>query len=181
MRTQANRFLRSTLMFGIPGIVLFMMGEPFTVGLGVGLMFFSMIYLLKLVWELVTGTPDEARAIEAMKVLPYKHFFDGSGIGIDPQTQQIHLYMKPTYKVYPFSDVRKWEVSSVTGGVIVGGGLAGAAGTLSQGMKAAKESGLFVYVKDISIPRWRVAFNRRKEDKEHHMWMEILRQSINND
>ena len=180
MQSQKSRYFRRTLFAGIPGFVLYLTGEPFFIGLGVGLIILAAFYAIKLVWELVTGTPDEARAIEALKALPYKHFYDGSGIGVDPKAQQIHLYMKPNYKVYPFSDVREWETKSVTGGVFVGGGMAGAAATISQGLKAVKESGLFINVRDIETPRWRIAFNKRKEDQEHAKWMEILRQSINN-
>lgn len=168
-------------MYGIPGLLLLLWDRSFGLALGLPFLIASLVYLLKFIWLLRSPAPEEAQGLERMEALQYKHFYDGTGIAVDPKAQQLHLYLKPTYKVYPFSEVRRWEVSSVRGGVIVGGGAAGAAATISSSMKANKDSGLFIDVKDIEMPRWRVAFDRRKEDKEHPKWMEILRQSINND
>lgn len=58
------------------------------------------------------------------------------------------------WKIYLFSDVREWETRNGLG----------------------KNSGLYVSVKDVDHPKWRIEM---KDDGIQARWMEILRQEIN--
>lgn len=84
-------------------------------------------------------------------------------------------------KTYSFSDIRSWRTNIATGGTFVGQqSVATAAHNYMTQRKNEEESGLFVEVRDIDCPEWRIGF---KADKHRELtlkrWMEILRQIIN--
>ena len=108
----------------------------------------------------------------------YKYSFSNSGTGIalSPEQKIIKLKDKRNVKEYPFSDVRKWSTNISTGGHFMGGGVQVAAHNVRTNRKNKVESGLFIQVKDIDNPEWRVAMMNKKEQDR---WMEILQQTIN--
>lgn len=109
------------------------------------------------------------------------------GIAIEDKTQQLHLMDDNQVKSYPFDDLRSWKTNLQSGGTIafVGGGAINAISVGSANrsqMKANdKASGLFVSVRDVDKPVWRVKFSddTTEEEKQQARWMEILNQVVN--
>jgi|GEM_PF-1828514 len=105
-----------------------------------------------------------------------------SGLALNEQQGTLTVAAGGHIKTYPFADVREWAVRSERAGQIVpmGGGLAGgiAAGAANVGAagQAAANTGLFISVKDINHPTWRIAMqSKAKRDS----WFEILTQALN--
>lgn len=114
----------------------------------------------------------------------YSHHVRKSGIALDDQKRVIHLLEGKVSKSYSYDEVRSWNTNIQTGGVVYGGGLAGAIGTIESGANNMKNTGLFITVKDIEHPEWRISLcapNHRDARKIHARWMEILQQSLNQD
>ena len=107
----------------------------------------------------------------------YKYSFSNSGTGIalSPEQKIIKLKDKRNVKEYPFSDVRKWSTNISTGGQVMGSGHY-IGHNIAVNRKNKIESGLFIQVKDIDNPEWRVAMLNKKEQSR---WMEILQQTLN--
>ena len=81
--------------------------------------------------------------------------------------------------------MREWRTHLSTGGEVFAAGNIGFTGISSvaaQNARVARDnrqaSGLFVRVRDIDRPEWRIDMPSEKNQKR---WMEILRQTINND
>ena len=108
----------------------------------------------------------------------YKYSFSnsGTGIAISPERKIVKLKLKNNVKEYPFSDVRKWETNISSGGHIMGGGTQVLGHNIRTNRKNKVESGLFIKVKDIDNPEWRIAMMNKKEQNR---WMEILQQTMN--
>ncbi len=112
----------------------------------------------------------------------YEHGEEDSGIAVNRQARTVTLLRAGHWKTYPFSDVRAWKGYKVRPGqaVAVGGNLSshvaamGAEARAKQ--EAAADTGLFVEVRDIEHPKWRVAM---KEERAQLRWIELLRQEIN--
>jgi hypothetical protein len=125
------------------------------------------------------GLPEDAR--QAMLPLAYKHFAGRSGIAIDPAQRLVHLVADGKYKRYGFTDIRNWSTNLHTGGMHMTGGFAGAAANLATQRQNAESSGLFLEVKDIDYPLWKIRF-AEKTAKDYEMqlarWSEILRQHL---
>lgn len=114
----------------------------------------------------------------------YSHHTYKSGIALDDQERVIHLLEGKVSKTYSYDDVRSWNTNIQTGGEFYGGGLGGAIGTIQAGMNNMKNTGLFITVKDVEHPEWRINLckpNHRDARKIHAKWMEILQQSLNQD
>lgn len=158
----------------MPGAVSVMAGSAAFV-----LALFALVQLVRALWALLTASPEEQRAIAAAKPLPYRHFYGGSGLALDPQKREVHLYANSRYRVYPYSSVRGWERNHVEAGAVVNGGLQGAALNMQQGLAARKASGFFVTVKDVDHPRWHIRFSKPQIKRELPRWMEIFEQQIN--
>ena len=101
--------------------------------------------------------------------------------------KRIYLRKDDYSKSYAFSDVRSWNTNLQTGGShIYGGGqvlhaLAVGSANKKQEKFNSENTGLFVKVKDINIPEWRIRFssNESIEKGEQTRWMEILTQVLN--
>lgn len=167
------------MIFLAAGLFMMAFNGSFFNWIGWVLLGAAALTLIIALFQTVTASPKENLALEACEDLPYKYFFADSGIGLDPKKKELHLYSKPNYKVYSFEDIRRWETNSQTGGQVYGTGLAVVAANLSAATSNVKNSGLFIEVRDIDLPRWRIAFAPRKMDKELPRWMEILRQHVN--
>ncbi|MDO8826136.1 DUF4755 domain-containing protein [Methylophaga sp.] len=109
----------------------------------------------------------------------FKTAYDGTGLALDTATKTIHLKNKNVQKSYPFEDIREWKYNVQTGGQIING----SAGTnYGIHMRNKAESGLFVTMRDIEHPQWRIAFPyNKKMEGELLKWMEIFRQHVNNE
>jgi len=179
MITQKMKTLRTAAIWLVPSYVLLTIGGKFFAGAAIVGLIFGGFTLLKGMYQFVSASSDEVLAHKMTEGLPYRHFFQDSGIALDPKNQQLHLYSKPHYKTYKFEDIRRFETNIQTGGAVYGRGLAVVAGNLASAKNNAKSSGLFIDVRDIDFPRWKVDFNLRKIEKELPRWMEILRQHVN--
>ncbi len=97
------------------------------------------------------------------------------GIALNPATRKIALIEAGARKAYSFDDIREWQTIHETAGVVVGGGLQGAIANIGESSGAAARSGMFITVRDIDRPKWRIVMPQ----KEHARWMEIMRQVVN--
>lgn len=111
----------------------------------------------------------------------FAHYEDQSGVALDKEGKRILLMVRDVSKVYGYGDLRSWEIR--VGGravAMVGGGmLAGvAAGAASMGaaQRAAAQTGLYLSVRDVQYPLWRVAM---LNGGMRARWMEIMRQEVN--
>lgn len=100
----------------------------------------------------------------------------GTGIGIYPDKRTLLLMQDKKQKEYSFADIRRWEINLQTGGNVVGQGVAVAAANFHAARENTKASGLFVEVRDIDHPVWRINMLKKSDQQR---WMEILRQFIN--
>lgn len=99
-----------------------------------------------------------------------------TGIGIYPDKRTVLLMQGKNRKEYGFADVRGWETNLQTGGNVVGQGVQVASHNLRTALENKKASGLFVKVRDIDHPEWRINMLKTEDQKR---WMEIMRQLIN--
>jgi len=79
----------------------------------------------------------------------------GTGIAINTQARTLTLLDGGFWKTYLLSDVREWKC---------------------QKRQDPGENGLFLFVKDIERPNWRIDM---KEVRTQARWMELLQQQIN--
>lgn len=179
MQTEKSRLLSSAAKWVGGGVALAVILYPLGVFYGAPLLIYGLILGGRGLLAAAISTGDEQRAIDATASLPYRHFHGGSGIGIDPQKREVHLYSQPHYRVYPYSSIRRWERNLVDAGTVVNGGAQGLALNLQGAIKAAGETGFYVDVKDVDHPRWRIAFSQSQLKKELPRWMEIFNQQIN--
>lgn len=123
----------------------------------------------------------------------FNHFENNSVIMLHSDKSEI-LLANPqgVVKTYPYSAIREWEIRAETAGeqssVMVTGtsGAAAAQGAMmgiSAAManskaqaQAAANTGLYISVKDIDYPEWRISMASQSDRKR---WFEILNQAIN--
>ena len=109
------------------------------------------------------------------------------GIAVVPQSETIHLMEDGNTKSYEFKDVRSWNTKVQSGGnaTYVGGNAFTAMGIGSDNRKTERDNerrtGLFVYVRDVDRPIWRVKFSEDlvEEERQQARWFEILNQTVN--
>lgn len=114
----------------------------------------------------------------------FNHAEEDSGIALNREARTLTLLSDGKWKTYPFSDIREWKtnlttpdrVFAVGGNAVQMGTIVGANITANE--RAALATGLFVTVKDIEFPKWRIAM---ANETTQARWMEILRQEINED
>ena len=130
-----------------------------------------------------TNKPTELGWAEKFPQAKYKFYKKGYGIAIDLEGETLHLKELAREMSYPFSSVRDWKSNIATGGMVLGGGAFGAGQRIRQGIENKRDTGLFISVKDIENPKWRIEFpgSARELENELARWMEILNQSINKD
>lgn len=109
----------------------------------------------------------------------YDWFEDGTGVALNRQARTLTLLANGAWKTYPLAEVREWETRVERGGKAVGFGVQGElqafAANASASQQALANTGLFVRVKDVERPMWRVSMSQAVQAR----WMEILRQEIN--
>lgn len=110
----------------------------------------------------------------------FDHAEAGTGIALDPTSKTLALLGDGGYRFYTYDKVREWVNSEERASGVVGFGLAGTASAAGANVRAAREAaantGLFVSVKDVERPRWRIAM---KDNAMRARWMELLQQEIN--
>jgi hypothetical protein len=132
---------------------------------------------------------SKADAIRDWGSIEHEHIEAKTGIWLSTKAKRIMLFTEDGFcKTYSFSDIREWEVNHVRPGQVgmaYGGGVNGLTHNLAAASKntqlaneARASTGLFLTVKDIDHPKWRIAM---ADPKLQARWMEILRQSINDD
>ena len=109
-----------------------------------------------------------------------EHVLTDSGIAINRQARTLSLRLGEKWKTYPFADFRDWRASKHTAGQVVAGNVTGAMAALGPNIRASRDAdaatGLFVTVRDIDNPQWRIAMY---DPAKQARWMEILQQAIN--
>lgn len=119
----------------------------------------------------------------------FEHNFNGTGVAVNTSARTLVLgdaSRKPSIQIYSFDDVRSWNWNVESGGqhVVYGNvGLVGASALASQNARQNRQNeastGLFIKVRDISAPEWRVQFPRNKtREAELKRWNEILQQKV---
>lgn len=110
----------------------------------------------------------------------FEHSEDGTGIALDPKSKTLGLLCDGVYQLYAFDTIREWASNEERPGGVVGVGVQGAIGAAGANIRAAREAaantGLFVTVKDVGRPSWRIAM---KDRAMRARWMEILQQEVN--
>lgn len=110
----------------------------------------------------------------------FDHTEGGSGIALNPTAKTLSLWADGCAKRYDYAEVREWVAQYEKAGEIVGVGLQGAmaagGANFRAGRAAKANTGLFVTVRDVEHPKWRVAM---RDKTTQARWMEILRQEIN--
>ncbi len=143
--------------------------------------------LVLIVWSAVSlFTSLKGKQAPAPKGLPasvndlrFKHFHAKTGIAVDTEKREIHLKNGANYKVYRFDEIRSWEANTQSGGMIYGGGVNALAANLANQRSNKENTGLFIKVKDIDYPQWKIDFPQAKARQELTRWMEILQQTLN--
>ena len=141
-------------------------------------------------WKLIGGGNGETQLEQWLKALPetkYKYGNDEHGIALDEAKRVMYLFTYGYSKSYPFSDIREWTTNLASGGMVISSNIAiydmSAAGRANREQKKENDdnSGLFISVKDIDHPEWRIKFSKYPQDEERlqKQWMEIFRQVVN--
>lgn len=110
----------------------------------------------------------------------FDHLEMGTAIALNREKRKVVLLAGAVAKSYSYEDIRSWDARrGQRTGSAVGHGVQGtiAAGSVNvaSGMQADRETGLFVTVRDINNPEWRISmFDSATRAK----WMEILTQEI---
>lgn len=105
----------------------------------------------------------------------FDHAEDGTGIAINVKSRAVVLIGDGGYKTYGYDQLRSWLDKEERPTGVVGGTVQGAAHNIRAAREAAANTGLFVTVKDVERPQWRVAM---KDRMARARWMELLRQEI---
>ncbi|RQO58487.1 hypothetical protein DBR47_12300 [Paucibacter sp. KBW04] len=112
----------------------------------------------------------------------FDHSEGDSAVAINRQAKTLGLRIGEKWKAYPFADVRAWETNKERAGQVVASNLTGTMAAMGPNLRAIQDAaaatGFFVTVRDIENPKWRIAMS---DSNTQARWMEILRQSINED
>lgn len=106
----------------------------------------------------------------------YVHVEGSSGIALNPASKVVAVMEKGVSKRYHYIDVREWATSEQQAAVVIGTGLAAAGAMMQSGAQAARNTGLFLKVKDVGFPEWHVGMSDRKVRAR---WFEMLTQELN--
>jgi hypothetical protein len=114
--------------------------------------------------------------LAALGVFPgsgWEHAEDGTAIALNPNKREVGVQVGQSFQVYPYEKVRHWEVVPKFG---VANGVAAAGAQARLAREAAANTGLFIEVKDVEAPSWRIVMT---DQSTRSRWMELLRQEIN--
>lgn len=178
-----------TIIVGGTGLLLAMFAGRDGATPGVIILLVGLVPLALMIWssqKRKAGWGDAHARMLAEAGVPagggYEHGEDDSGIAVNRQARTLTLSNAGQWKTYPFAEVRGWKTYLVRPGQpgVVAGNLASNVASIGAEIRAkqdaAADTGLFVEVRDIDHPKWRVAM---KDERAQSRWMEILRQEIN--
>lgn len=145
--------------------------------------FFLLPMLLITMKEGDDGSEISTAAKTFAKGAQYAYAGGGTAIAVDTTRKIVRLKDGGwETKEYPFSEIREWCTNLSTGGQVLGYGLHAGSQAMGHNARVEREnrktSGLFVQVRDIGHPEWRIDMPSEQNQKR---WMEIMRQTINND
>lgn len=111
----------------------------------------------------------------------FDHAEDGTGIALNRSKRELALLADGEWRTYGYEQIREWAIQSQQAGTVVAGfgvvnGISAAGASARMAREAKANTGLFLTVKDLERPQWRVAM---KEPMVRARWMELLRQEIN--
>jgi hypothetical protein len=108
------------------------------------------------------------------------HIEKDTAIALNLDQKEVLLGKPGLMKNYTYADIREWTVKEQVAGTAVGIGVMGSiavAGSNSSAQQdAMANTGLFIRVKDIDHPEWRVSMFQKAD---RNRWFEILTQEIN--
>ena len=178
-----------TIIVGGTGLLLAMFAGRDGAAPGVIVLVVGLVPLALMIWsgqKRAAGWGDAHARMLAEAGVPagggYEHAEEDSGIALNRQARTVTLSQAGRWKTYPFSEVRGWKTYLVRPGQPggVGGNLASNVASIGAEIRAKQEAaadtGLFVEVRDVDRPKWRVAM---KSEVQQARWMEILQQEIN--
>lgn len=101
-------------------------------------------------------------------------------IVLNPGARKIAVSARGESKVYGYDEVREWDARKVSraGGAVGFGGVgtvAAGSQNIAASMQADRETGLFLTVRDIAHPLWRISMF---DSSDRARWAEILRQEL---
>lgn len=110
----------------------------------------------------------------------FAHMEAGTIIVLNTQRRRLALAAGGDAKVYGYDDVREWEARKVsrTGGAVGFGGvgtIAAGSQNIAASMQADRETGLFLTMRDVEHPEWRVSMF---DSSDRARWAEILGQEL---
>lgn len=111
-------------------------------------------------------------------------FFNlNSGVVLNPSEKAITLAdTASTVKKYRYDEIRSWSNEEETAGETIGvgfhAGMAALGANARAKAKARENTGLFISVKDINHPVFRIGMQNKKDRQK---WFEILTQELNED
>ena len=130
---------------------------------------------------IIGESPSLAHSIDqATSEYRFSHSADNTGIALSTQLRNIVLVHGTDRREYPFTDIRRWEriwllgTPQVTTSVMASRADRAHAKEIDHANRS--NSGLFIEVRDIQFPRWRVAFD---DYNDLTRWCEILQQCVN--
>ena len=111
----------------------------------------------------------------------FDHSEDGTGIALNRSERVLVLLADGAFKSYDYEQIRNWAIQEERPGTVVpafgvANGIAAAGASARMAREAKANTGLFLEVKDLERPQWRVAM---KEKMVRARWMELLRQEVN--
>lgn len=111
----------------------------------------------------------------------FDHAEDGTGIALNRSKRELALLADGEWRTYGYEQIREWAIQAQKAGTVVAGfgvvnGISAAGASARMAREAKANTGLFLTVKDLARPQWRVAM---KEPMVRARWMELLRQEIN--
>ena len=143
-----------------------------------------------------TSAESEKKWWDQVCHLPYKAYWSGYGIAVDPQNGVVFLkgfsHEQPVEKYYYFSDIREWAYRlpngttsntmffSTSSAMMAGAAVGNYMRNERLKERAEMDAGFFVRVRDIDMPEWQIRFpNTPTRDMDMLRWMEIFQQVIN--
>ena len=175
----------------VPAIMMIAIGMfnsfAFISWMGVGLLLFTCLLMFFVSSKNSAKLNQGKEWTERFPSARYSFGHGEYGIAVEDQAEKIHLMDSGQVKSYQFADVRSWKTNLQTGGTtaFVGGGALNAMSVGSANSKQLKDnekaSGLFVSVRDVDKPIWRIKFSDKQDEEERQQarWMEILNQVVN--
>lgn len=147
--------------------------------------------LVLIIWGIVNlfskdGATPNRQVEEFGEGYKYCHFFDGTAIAVDPGKREVKLRTTipkrgVVEKIYPMSSIRNVSTNVQTGGHMYGVGMSAGSVAIGHNIRVNREnklaSGIFLDVKDIEHPKWRIAFGM-KDQVQQQRWYEIIQQAL---